>query len=55
MRGVNTGGLSDDDGMWILTPEGFFSIVQKPGEEQLSVRARDPATWTGCGRSSCRR
>jgi hypothetical protein len=26
--------------MWLLTPEGFFSIVQKPGEDQLCVRAR---------------
>jgi 8-oxo-dGTP pyrophosphatase MutT (NUDIX family) len=29
--------------MWIVTTEGFFSIVQKPGEEQLSVRARSAA------------
>jgi hypothetical protein len=26
--------------MWLLIPEGFFSIVQKEGEEELCVRAR---------------
>src|SRR4051794_25107346 len=26
--------------MWLLIPEGFFSIVQKPGEMELCVRAR---------------
>jgi hypothetical protein len=26
--------------MWLLIPEGFFSIVQKHGEEELCVRAR---------------
>ena len=26
--------------MWLLTVHGFFSIVQKPGEENLCVRAR---------------
>ena len=26
--------------MWLLIPEGFYFIVQKPGEEDLSVRAR---------------
>ena len=26
--------------MWIFTTIGFFSIVQKPGEERLTVRAR---------------
>src|SRR4051812_20139637 len=27
--------------MWILTPDGFYSIVQKVGEEDMCVRARD--------------
>ena len=26
--------------MWLLIPEGFFSIVQKEGEKELCVRAR---------------
>jgi hypothetical protein len=26
--------------MWLLIPEGFFSIVQKDGEHELCVRAR---------------
>jgi len=26
--------------MWILTPFGFFSVVQKEGDDNLSVRAR---------------
>ena len=26
--------------MWILTPSGFFSVVQKEGDALLSVRAR---------------
>ena len=26
--------------MWILTPDGFYSIVQKRGETDLCVRAR---------------
>jgi hypothetical protein len=26
--------------MWILAPCGFFSIVQKPGDKFLTVRAR---------------
>ena len=29
--------------MWLLIPEGFYSIVQKPGETELCVRARDRA------------
>jgi hypothetical protein len=29
--------------VWILIPEGFFSIVQAEGEDELCVRARDPA------------
>ena len=29
--------------MWLLLPEGFYSVVQKPGETQLCVRARDAA------------
>jgi hypothetical protein len=28
--------------MWLLIPEGFYSIVQKPGEADLCVRARNP-------------
>jgi hypothetical protein len=29
--------------MWIFTTFGFFSVVQKePGDEFLTVRARDP-------------
>jgi hypothetical protein len=27
--------------MWLLIPEGFYSIVQKPGDVELCVRARD--------------
>lgn len=27
--------------MWLFTPFGFFSIVRKPGEEELCIRARD--------------
>jgi hypothetical protein len=27
--------------MWLLIPEGFYSIVQKPGDADLCVRARD--------------
>jgi hypothetical protein len=27
-------------GMWIFTTIGFFSVVQKPGQEHLTVRAR---------------
>ena len=26
--------------MWLVTTIGFFSVVQKPGEAQLTVRAR---------------
>lgn len=26
--------------MWIFTPIGFFSVVQKPGQSVLTVRAR---------------
>ena len=26
--------------MWIFTPFGFFSVVQKPGQSDLTVRAR---------------
>ena len=26
--------------MWLLIPEGFYSVVQKPGEAELCVRAR---------------
>ncbi|MBI4704877.1 MAG: hypothetical protein HY744_27550 [Deltaproteobacteria bacterium] len=26
--------------MWLFTSFGFFSVVQKPGEEGLTVRAR---------------
>jgi hypothetical protein len=26
--------------MWLLIPEGFYSIVQKQGEDELCVRAR---------------
>lgn len=26
--------------MWLLIPEGFYSIVQRDGEEDLCVRAR---------------
>lgn len=26
--------------MWLLIPEGFFSVVLKPGDNSLSVRAR---------------
>jgi hypothetical protein len=26
--------------MWLLIPEGFYSIVQKEGEKELCVRAR---------------
>lgn len=29
--------------MWLLIPEGFYSIVQKPGDNELCVRARDRA------------
>jgi hypothetical protein len=27
--------------MWIFTTEGFISVVEKPGETELTVRARD--------------
>ena len=27
--------------MWLLIPEGFYSIVHKPEEDDLCVRARD--------------
>jgi hypothetical protein len=26
--------------MWLLTPDGFYSIVQKPGERDLCIRGR---------------
>ena len=26
--------------MWLYTPFGFYSVVQKPGEEDLTVRGR---------------
>ena len=26
--------------MWIAHPDGFFSVVRKPGDTQLTVRAR---------------
>lgn len=26
--------------MWIAHPDGFFSVVRKPGESRLTVRAR---------------
>ena len=29
--------------MWILLPFGFYSVVQKPGTDYLTVRARDAA------------
>lgn len=29
--------------MWIMTTTGFYSVVQKPGEEELCVRARTGA------------
>ncbi len=29
--------------MWILTPTGFFSVVRKPGDQHLTVRARSRA------------
>ena len=29
--------------MWILMPTGFFSVVRKPGDELLTVRARSRA------------
>ncbi len=29
--------------MWLFTTEGFFSIVQKPGEAELTIRARSRA------------
>lgn len=28
--------------MWIMTTDGFYSVVQKPGERDLTVRARVP-------------
>lgn len=28
--------------MWLFTPDGFYSIVQKPGEAFLTVRSRNP-------------
>jgi hypothetical protein len=37
--------VGDHVGVWLLIPEGFFSIVQKPGEEQLCVRARVAADF----------
>jgi hypothetical protein len=27
--------------MWLLVPDGFYSVVQRPGEQELCVRARD--------------
>ena len=27
--------------MWVFTTQGFVSLVQKPGSESLTVRARD--------------
>jgi hypothetical protein len=27
--------------MWLLTPDGFYSIVQKQGEDDLCIRTRD--------------
>lgn len=35
--------MSDDGSMWLITPVGFFSIVQKPADkpaDTLTVRAR---------------
>jgi 8-oxo-dGTP pyrophosphatase MutT (NUDIX family) len=29
--------------MWLFTTEGFFSIVQKPGDTELTIRARSRA------------
>ncbi len=26
--------------MWLITNFGFFSVVQKPGDDQLTIRAR---------------
>ena len=26
--------------MWLFTPDGFYSIVQKPGYDHLTVRSR---------------
>jgi hypothetical protein len=40
MRDADARRVGDHVGVWLLIPEGFFSIVQKPGEEQLCVRAR---------------
>ena len=29
--------------MWLFTPSGFYSVVQKRGDQHLTVRARDAA------------
>jgi hypothetical protein len=31
---------TEEDAMWLMTTFGFFSVVQKPGDERLTVRAR---------------
>jgi hypothetical protein len=30
----------NEDLMWLLTPFGFFSVVNKPGDPHLTVRSR---------------
>ena len=36
--------------MWIFTTEGFVSAVQKPGDTNLTVRARDARSLEGLSR-----
>jgi hypothetical protein len=41
--------------MWIFTPFGFFSVVQKPGMSSLTVRARVWLIWIDYVRNTRRR
>lgn len=38
--------------MWIFTTEGFVSAVQKPGDTDLTVRARDTRSLDGLSRAT---
>ncbi len=39
---LESGGLTpgEEDAVWMMTTFGFFSVVQKPGEKDLTIRSR---------------
>ena len=40
--------------MWLFTTVGFFSVVQKPGTDKLTVRARVAPDLDRLRRATCR-